>query len=212
MDSPHLGFAVCYCKWLGTGSEEGLQLFYAIDEQTIGEVDWISGSNTWNKRDQFPANGHTGIGSYTWDTVGTVIYLMVGTLDNDLTIIWKDMNASAPTWTNSSVLIPGISPISDISYNKVLMQQMNNGSLSGRNITFDAENTKLVDGSWFELPQKPLPGTHIWVWEFNVSAVPPELTVFNQINGTDITATVKLLGSHFELGNVSSSALQIPDS
>ncbi|KAF2671173.1 hypothetical protein BT63DRAFT_423401 [Microthyrium microscopicum] len=219
LDFPHISFASMYCAWLGSGKDEGIQLFYASDNYTIQEVDWVASTGNWNKTGSISANGHIGIGSYTWDSTHSLIYLMVGNHNNELNILWKDMNSSVTatpthpvkTWTNSSVVIPGLYSSSSVAWNNILMQQMSNGSVIGSNVTLDAENTRLIPGSSFELPTKPLLGSQIWIWEFNAAIKPQELTVIDQINGSDLTATTMIFGSQSGIGNLSGTAIDIPE-
>jgi hypothetical protein len=216
MDSPHVVFQFCSdVVEILDPRTAGIQAFYATDPQTIQQINWVRGSNEWTPHEQLTANGHAGMACYTWGP-GTIQYKMFVNLDNEVNLMWKDLNTTiAPnathpinSWTNSTVAIPGVLPITNLAYNDYLVMQMPDGSLVGHNITFNAEHTQLISSDQFKLEDKALEGTHIWLWDLPTESGDKQLTVFNQLNGSDITLTLRDMVT----GQSLTQALLIPDS
>jgi hypothetical protein len=216
MDSPHVVFQFCSdVVEILDPKTAGIQAFYASDPQTIQQINWVRGTNEWTTHEQFTANGHAGIACYTWGP-GTVQYKMYVNLKNEVNLMWKDLNTTiAPnathpinSWTNSTVSIPGVLPITNLAYNDYLVMQMQDGSMIGHNITFNAERTELIASDKFQLENKALDGTHIWLWDLPTESGDKQLTVFNQLNGSDITLTLRDMVT----GQSLTQALSIPDS
>jgi hypothetical protein len=217
MDSPNVAFQFCFDNWESQEAKTfGIQAFYGSDPKTIQQVHWTNGTNTWIKQGQFTANGHAGVGCYTWDTAN-VQYKMFVNLDNEVNVMWKDIDtdiASTAThpinsWTNTTVSIPGVLPITSVSWNKNLVVQMADGPLVFNNITLDAEKTQLNPSLQFRLDNtpNPLPGTHIWLWNLPIDSNDEQLTIFCQLNGSDITYILR----DMETGQLKINALSIPD-
>jgi hypothetical protein len=198
MNDAHVAFEVCFDNNLGPPiNAYGIQLFYATDPFTIQEVNWAEDSSTWTIGLPFAANGHGGLGCYTWGP-DTVQYIMYIDLDNNVKMMWKDVDrtaASTPThptnqWVNSTLEIPGVYPQSAIGYNNNIVVQKPDLSLAGYNISFDSENSKLT-GQQFTFDQKPIPATHLWLWNLPTNSGDSQLSMFDQKNGTDVTLTVR---------------------
>jgi hypothetical protein len=199
MDSPNVVFQFCpeAEESLAT-STAGIQAFYATDPQTVQQIKWIYGSSQWIQRGPFTANGHAGVACYTWGP-DSVLYRLHVNLNNEVNVMWMDRsttvaaNVTHPinTWTNTSVSIPGVLPITNLSFNTYLVAQMPDGSLIGNNITFDAENTLLDPNQHVTFVSKALAGTHLWLWDLPTASGDPQLTLFHQLNGSDITLTMR---------------------
>ncbi|KAF2666943.1 hypothetical protein BT63DRAFT_324861 [Microthyrium microscopicum] len=194
LNSSSVALQACYGNFYTSGSTTssvGIHLFYAQDAQTIQQVDWTVNATSWTKEDTYTANGHAGIGCYSWGP-GTVWYAMMVNLDNAINVVYKDAKSTTPqAWTNTSVIIPGAMPNTSLGYTDYFFAQLNDGSLAGYNITFDSGNTKLVGGDYqFKLSQKPIAGSHFSVTG-GVSSDGSELAVFSQENGTDILENLK---------------------
>jgi len=100
-----------------------------------------------------------------------------------------------------------VMPNTSLGYTNYFYAQMNDGSIGGYNISFAADNSAILASQNFEIPQKPLPGTH-----FSVTAIPTvsggdSLIVFDQTNGSDITVNTRDLSS----GQWSYASLPIPN-
>jgi hypothetical protein len=215
MDSPNVVFQFCWDALESLAAQDfGIQAFYASDPYTIQQVNWIHGTDFWSHEGSFVANGHAGMACYTWGT-GTVQYKMFVNLHNEVNLMWKDLNttiaanATHPinTWTNATFSIPGVLPTTNMGFNGALVVQMPDGSLVGNNITFNAENTRLIPEDEFQLEGKALEGTHLWLWGLPTESGDSQLTVFNQLNGSDIT----LMMRDMVTGQSLTQSLTIPD-
>jgi len=202
----------------GTGSNTtsqdqviGMHLWYGKNPTTLQEVTWTYNTTNWYEQETFVANAHAGVGCYSWGP-GSVSYVMMVDLDDNLQVSWKDLNSSVtPTsshpvnsWVNTTFTIPNVMANTSLGYTNYLYAQQAGGEIGGYDITWDAENTKL--GDTFTIPKSPLPGSH-----FSVTAIPDDsggnsLIVFNQDNGTDITENTRDLSS----GQWTYSTLPIP--
>lgn len=173
---------------------------------------WTYNTTEWYRQDFFTANGHAGIGCYSWGG-GSVSYVMMVNLNNAIQMAWKDLNSSVPStsahpvnkWVNTTFTIPNVEPDTSLGYTNYFYAQQQDGHIRGWNVSWDAENTKLL-GAPFTIPQPGLHGTH-----FSVTAVPnasggDSLMVFNQQNGSDITENLRDLSS----GQWSYSDLPVP--
>jgi len=233
MNHPNVGLQACWYGSFygdanythspvpGTGSNTtakdsviGMHLWYGRDAVTQEEVNWTYNTTQWYVQDEFTANGHAGVGCYSWGP-GSVSYVMMVNLNNQVNIMWKDLNASVAStpqhpvgsWTNSSAVIPNVMQNTSLGYTNYFYVQQSDGHIAGHNISFDAERTQLMTSQMFNIPQKPLSGSH-----FSVTAVPTksggdQLIVFNQANGTDITENIRDLSS----GQWSYSGLPVPN-
>jgi hypothetical protein len=193
MQDPNVGMQVCWYGSQELGTQTGMHLWYAPDAYTLSEYAWTDSTSQWTHQSTFTANGHAGIGCYSWGS-GTVNYAMIVGLDNNINIQWKDMSNSVQrtsshpvgVWTNSSVSIPGVFSKTSLGYTDYFFAQMANGSLAGFNISFNAENTRLVDQ--FTIPQKALAGSHFSV---NAPSSGHGVIVFDQVNGSDIVQNIR---------------------
>jgi hypothetical protein len=189
MQGQDVGMQVCWYQAAATGqpSRTGMHLWYASDAQTLQEYLWEdSGSNprSWTYQNSFIANGHAGIGCYSWDTAPPINYAMMVNLNNDVNVLWKNMNNSASDWKNTSLTIPGVSPRTSLGYTKYFFAQTADGSLVGHNITWASESTSLVNT--ITIQQKALQGTH-----FTVTTKDTRVSVIAQQNGSDIVQNIK---------------------
>jgi hypothetical protein len=177
MNDANVGLQACWYS-------SGMHLWYASDAYTVNEYLylWTDPANEWNSQSTFTANGHAGIGCYSWGP-GTVNYAMMVNLNNDINILWKDMNNTAQqTWKNVSSPIPGpFLPNTSLGYTDYFFAQVGNGSLAGYNVNFDTDNTMV--NSQFTIPERPLAGTHFSVAQPNTEN---GVIVFDQITGSDI--------------------------
>jgi hypothetical protein len=234
MDDPAVGLQACWYGSFygsadythspvpGTGSNTtsqdaviGMHLWYGRDPVTLEEVTWTYNTTEWYRQDNFTANGHAGIGCYSWGP-GSVSYAMMVNLDNAVQVMWKDLNTSVATtsqhpvnqWVNTTFTINNVMPNTSLGYTNYFYTQLQDGSISGYNISWDAENTGILTSQTFEIPQKPLPGTH-----FSVTAIPnasggSSLIVFDQKNGSDITENTRDLSN----GQWAYNNLPVPNS
>jgi hypothetical protein len=203
----------------GTGSNDtsqdsviGMHLWYGREPTVLEEVTWTYNTTAWYRQGNFSADGHGGIGCYSWGA-GSVSYVMMVNFDNAVQLYWKDLNTSIPStdshpvnkWVNTTVTIPNVMPNTSLGYTNYFYAQNADRTIGGHNISFDAENTTLATES-FTLPHQGLAGTH-----FSVTAVPNgsggfSLLIFDQENGTDITVNSRDLNS----GQWTFASLPIP--
>jgi hypothetical protein len=138
--------------------------------------------------------------------------------DNNARVLWRDLNTDTAattahpinTWTNASITIPGVNHLSDISYNTFLIFQGQDDHIVGYQLNLDAENSAVVGSSstpLFRFDEASLPGTKIWTWGLNISSNDPQLSVFHQVNGSDITQTTRDLNT----GQYASNTLPVPN-
>lgn len=141
---------------------------------------------------------------------------MTVNLNNEINLRWKDLNISEPAtsshptgeWVNSSVVIPHVMANTSLGYTNYFYTQLDDRSIGGYNISFDAEDSKILDEYTFTIPRKPLAGTHFSVTAIKTPSGGDSLLVFNQKNGTDITVDTRDLSA----GQWTYNALEIPDS
>jgi hypothetical protein len=178
MNDANVGLQVCWYSG-------GMHLWYASDAYTVNEYLylWTNSANEWISQSTFTANGHAGIGCYSWGP-GTVNYAMMVNLNNDINIMWKDMNNTAQqqTWQNVSSPISGpFLPNTSLGYTDYFFAQVANGSLAGYDISFETDGTKV--NSQFTIPERPLAGTQFSVTQPNTDN---GVIIFDQITGSDI--------------------------
>ena len=103
MDDPNVGLQGCwYGSYYSAASNVnssdktvGIHLWYAKNSTTFGAVGWTAGDNAWTLDKDFDGyNGHAGVACYTWATNSTTSYLMFVNLQNEVNILWKDLNAT----------------------------------------------------------------------------------------------------------------------
>lgn len=211
LNGTELAFAASYAGKLpssATSTTDGIYLYYSVDAQTIQGVSWARNATQWIVQEQFTANGNAGVCCFSWDTTTTVIYMTLVDLSNRLTVMWKDTNTTSgtATWANTSVIIPNVLPFSQVGCNKFLMWQNTDGTIAAEGITYSSAQTALTSNVQFQFPQKSLLGTKMWVVDVPPSQNDEELTVFTQINGSDITATTRDMSS----GRYTNYVVQIP--
>ncbi|QDS76051.1 hypothetical protein FKW77_005520 [Venturia effusa] len=190
----------------------GMHLWYGASPTQLNEVTWTYNTSQWYKQDFITANGHAGIGCYSWGP-GSVSYVMWVNLDNAVQMAWKDLNSTVEegaahpvnTWVNTTFTIPNVNPKTSLGYTNYFYAQKVDGRLSGWNVSWDAENTTL-SGDSFTIPKPALDGSH-----FSVTALPnnsggDSLVVLDQQNGTDITQNFR----DFTHGQWSYSDLPVP--
>lgn len=173
---------------------------------------WTYNTSQWYKQDYFTANGHAGVGCYSWGG-GSVSYVMMVNLDNAVQMAWKDLNSTVATtdahpvntWVNTTFTIPDVDPNTSLGYTNYFYVQKGDGRIGGWNISWDAENTKLT-GDAFTIPKPALDGSHFSVTTLPNNSGGDSLVVFNQQNGTDITQNFR----DFSNGQWSYSDLPVP--
>lgn len=96
-----------------------------------------------------------------------------------------------------------------MGYTNFLYAQNPDLTISGFNVSWDAENTTIPDDGTFVINgAEGLPGTHLSVTSLPDASGGNSLLVFYQTNGTDITEFVR----DFDAGQWTSSSVPIPDS
>ena len=107
IDDPNVGLQGCwYGNYYGNASvgdssdlNIGIHLWYAKDSTTFGSVAWAVNTTMWTPEEDFnDYNGHAGVGCYTWGP-GSNTYVIFVNLQNEVNILWKDLNT---TLTNST--------------------------------------------------------------------------------------------------------------
>ena len=77
----------------------GLHLWYGSASNKIDELTFVYGSNQWVTESPILGyNGHAGIGCYSWGG-GSVTYLMLVNPQNQVEILWKELNATIKSTT-----------------------------------------------------------------------------------------------------------------
>ena len=116
MDDPHVGLQACWYGSFysdveykhspvpgqsdkpGNDSDQtvGIHLWYGSDPTTFNSVAWIYGDTVWTEQQEFKDyNGHAGVGCYSWGP-GSNTYVFFINLQNEVNILWKDLNISHP--------------------------------------------------------------------------------------------------------------------
>lgn len=204
----------------GNSSDQtvGIHLWYAANATTFNSVGWTYGDDSWTDQQAFNGyNGHAGVACYSWGP-GSDTYVMFVNLQDEVNILWKDLNttlvgnSSHPIneWTKSNISIPVFQNTS-MGYTNYLYAQNPDLSISGFNVSFAAENTSIptdpadtfvINGA------RGLPGTHLSVTALPDSSGGNSLLAFYQTNGSDVTEFVRDL----DAGQWTSSSVPIPDS
>jgi hypothetical protein len=99
----------------------------------------------------------------------------------------------------ASVSVAGVHPSSSLGYTNYLVLQYGDETIRGYNISWAAENTSIAlakDGGpgldeWTIPGVVGLPGTHMSVTALADESGGSHLTVFFQVNGTDVTQFVR---------------------
>ena len=140
MDDPNVGLQACWyghsedfyghspvpgqTKATGTGSDQtvGIHLWYAKNSTSFDAVGWTYGDTAWSEQQTFDGyNGHAGVGCYSWGPDSDTYVFFVNT-DDEINILWKDLNTTLTgntthpvnEWTKS-----GSSLILKHSYNQL---------------------------------------------------------------------------------------------
>ncbi|KAL6714175.1 hypothetical protein ACLMJK_008669 [Lecanora helva] len=238
LDDPHVGLQAC---WYGgfysdvtynhspvpgqsnktgdsTGQNVGINLWYASTPTTFESISWTYGQKSWTPEQSFDGyNGHAGVGCYSWGP-GSDTYVFFTDLNNNINILWKDLNTTLQNttthpiniWTKTPVTIPVFQNTS-IGYTNYLYIQSPDLSISGYNVTWAAENTSVAatdpDQSFTINGDKGLPGTHLSVTALPNKSGGNSLLAFYQTNGSDVTEFVRDLDG----GQWTSSSVPIPE-
>jgi hypothetical protein len=180
----------------------GIHIWYADTNTSFQRYSYIVGQDQWQYDTRFPnQNGQAGVGCQTWES-GTVYYISMVDLDDNINIWWKDSNSSNPStpnhpinqWTKSNIVIPNVHPSTSTGYTNYLIYQGSDSFIRGAKITWAAENTTIApspngDGGLdvWTIPTPGVPGTHLVVTALADTSGGAHLSVFFQVNGTDIT-------------------------
>ncbi|KAL9137008.1 MAG: hypothetical protein Q9175_001792 [Cornicularia normoerica] len=204
----------------GNSSDQtvGIHLWYASNATTFDSVGWTYGDDSWTHQQTFNGyNGHGGVGCYSWGP-GSDTYVFFINLQNEVNILWKELNTTLVgnsthpinQWTNSKISIP-VAQNSSMGYTNYLYVQNPDLSISGFNVSFAAENTSIpkdAHSTFVINGAKGLSGTHLSVTALPDSSGGNSLLAFYQTNGTDITEFVRDL----DAGQWTSSSVPIPKS
>ena len=254
MDDPNVGLQACWYgdfysdvsynhspvpgqgKPTGNHSDQtvGIHLWYGQNSTSFQSVGWTYGDTTWSEQQAFDGyNGHAGVGCYSWGP-GSDTYVFFTNLDNEIEILWKDLNTSSAStashpinkWTKgksphlpspdistplkvnaANVTIP-VYQNSSVGFTNYLYAQNPDLSVSGFNVTWAAEKTNIGPNQSFNVTgEKGLPGTHLSVTALPNASGGNSLLVFYQTNGSDITEFVRDL----DAGQWTSSSVPIPN-
>ncbi|KAF2662779.1 hypothetical protein K491DRAFT_584621 [Lophiostoma macrostomum CBS 122681] len=244
-DSPSVGLQACYKgNFYGdadthlfpgangnnqtlNNTENGMNIWYATDDSTFQQYTWYPGQDQWQEVDKWQGkNTHAGVGCYSWDQWSTSTYTMMVNKDNNTEFWWKDTNSTEQStsshpinsWNNASIgAIDGVYPATSMGYTTFFYTQMADKSIKGYNISYESENTHVVDENTFTItnpggPAYGLGGTHMTCTAYAMTDDKgntkwDSLYVFYQTAGDDITAFTR----NIDGGQWSSGALTIPD-
>ncbi|KAF2008911.1 hypothetical protein BU24DRAFT_359236, partial [Aaosphaeria arxii CBS 175.79] len=199
---------------------QGMNIWFATDDSTFQQYAWYAGFEDWGALDKWQGkNTHAGVGCYSWGE-GTTTYTMMVNKANDTEIWWKDTANATSTqahpimsWQNSTKgLIPDVYPTSSLGYTTYFYAQMADKSISGFNVTYQAENTTIVSGDTFTItnpagPEYALGGTHLTATAYTEmdgdKPVWDSLYVFYQTDGDDISAFTRgIAGGEWQKGQL----------
>lgn len=111
IDDPNVGLQVCwYEKDYGAGvidpsldPTNGIYLWYAKNSTTFGSVAWELGTSTWTQEEDFnDYNAHAGVACNLYGQ-GSDIYVMLVNLQNEVNILWKDINITSKASTTHPI-------------------------------------------------------------------------------------------------------------
>lgn len=206
-----------------TNSLVGMNIWFATDDSTFEQYAWYNGASQWVPIKSWRGfNGHAGVGCFSWGP-GTTTYAMLPNRANAVEFWWKDTNTSVVSmdthpinsWQNSSAgALNGVYPTTSLGYTTYMYAQMDDRTIKGYNISFEAENTTYIPDDTFSItdpagPVKALGGTHMSVTAFtetgeNRTTLWDSLYVFFQMEGDDISAfTRPLAGGEWTRGTLS---------
>ncbi|KAE9991194.1 hypothetical protein EG327_000315 [Venturia inaequalis] len=174
--------------------QTGMHLWYADTENTFQQYYTYENMTSWIQQKKWTGmNGHGGVSCYSWHP-GSKTYAMFVNQDNVVETWWKDTNSSLAStnkhpmsaWTNTTdIAIPNVYPSTSLSYTSYLYAMLDDSTIHGYNITFEAENSTFADEIVVEDnsgPVKFLNGTHL-----SVTATENGLLVFAQTEGDDVS-------------------------
>lgn len=206
----------------------GMHLWYPMDESSFEQWGWYLGKKAtqWERsKDQDQGqwknkNTHAGVGCFSWGNTNTTYVMMVNQY-NGVEVWWKDTDKNTlttdvhpiNTWTNvTGAAFPGVYPSTSLGYTDFFYTQMQNGSIMGRNISWAAENSTVVENQTFtigdaEEPWLGLNGTHMSNTAVKTKSGGRDLVSFYQTNGSDIT----LFRRDIVSGDWDRRPLSIPD-
>jgi hypothetical protein len=203
MDDEYARLRVVYTGYVGPGRPVGtwgMQAFYSSAPDTISQVAWTSDTNQWTAGDGFPANARAGIGAVTWYANTSVQYAAYSDWDNNVKLLWRDVDTTKTAttahpigqWVNSSVSVPKALSTTDLSYTDYLVLQLEDGSIDFYNVTLDAENSALADKIFaLDGTEEPLMSTQMWLSNLPIVSNDPQFTFLYQRNGSDITYLIR---------------------
>jgi hypothetical protein len=160
---------------------KGIYLWVAINPTTIQQVEWSIQSNEWTKTQQISANGHANIGCYTWGP-DNLEYLMPVNFNNEVNFMWRDGGIPTSSWVNTTAKISGVLPDTALGYTDKVFVQLQNGSLAGYTVTFDAADTSVAPLD----PQHVMPFPAYGGTALSVTGLYDGLAVITHSNGTDL--------------------------
>ena len=111
IDDPNVGLqGSWYGNYYGNASTGdssdltiGIHLWYGKDSTTFGSAAWAADTNTWTQEEDFDDyNSHAGVACYTWGP-GSNIYVMFVNLQNEVEILWKDLNTTLKNTTTHPI-------------------------------------------------------------------------------------------------------------
>lgn len=93
MNADQVGLLAC---WYGSTGETayqaspiGMQLWYASNETTFEELEWVGGAQSWAYQQTWTdLNGHASPGCYSWGPTGKINYVTFIDLDNRVNFYW----------------------------------------------------------------------------------------------------------------------------
>lgn len=207
-------------------NRKSMNIWIPVDDSTYHQYAWFNGiSEDWALVEEWQGkNAHAGVGCYSWGT-GTTTYTMMVNKDKNMETWWKDTaDNRTPTaehpvyaWQNSTkAMIQGVYPSTSLGYTTYLYAQMADRSIKGHNVSYQAENTTIVNEDTFAItdpagPVRGLGGTHLTATAYEEKEGDKKkwdsLYVFFQTEGDDITAAMRRMDG----GEWSSAKLNIPD-
>lgn len=182
LDDRNVGLQACwYGDYYGASTRSGnntsaqqigLHLWYGSAANKIDELTFVYGSDQWvTGAPILGYNGHAGIGCYSWGG-GSVTYLMLVNLKNQVEILWKELNTTlksttthpvntwstgkfgpyiilrgvqrlTPSFSATGATFPTVHANTSLGYTVWFFMQKDDYSLSGHNISWAAENTTI---------------------------------------------------------------------
>jgi hypothetical protein len=183
---------------------KGIYLWVATNPTTIQQVEWSVESNEWTTTQQIRANGRANIGCYTWSSTDTIEYLMPVNFNNEVNFMWRDGAIPTSSWVNTTAKISGVLPNTALGYTDKVFVQLQNTSLAGYTVTFDAADTSVAALD----PQHVIPFPAYGGTALSVTGLNDGLAVITHSNGSDLVKN--LLVTDVNGITWSSSPLPVP--